>query len=263
MILVVGSSGNVGRHLVAELEQRGTPWVPLTGRLEDSDSLAAALTDVDVVFLVWPFLTTEHAPAVLDAIGDRRVVYVSSIGVGGPDESADHIFGMHADMERRIDASGVPRTFLRADTIASNTLGWAQQIRSTGVVRGPLTPATAVVDPRDIAAVAVSALLDETHAGQTYLLTGPRPISRPEQVAAIGTAIGRELRFDEVPVDEARAQMLADGRPPLLVDALLSAAENRAASTQVTSTVEDVTGAPPRDFARWALDHHDAFEGAT
>jgi uncharacterized protein YbjT (DUF2867 family) len=95
--------------------------------------------------------------------------------------------------------------------------------------------------------------------GATHRLTGPQVISRPEQVQAIGAAIGRDLRFEEVPVQEARARMLADGRPPALVDALLSAAEKRSASTLVTSVVADLTGEPPRSFQQWAHDHSEAF----
>jgi uncharacterized protein YbjT (DUF2867 family) len=278
-ILVVGATGNVGRQVLAQLRAAraadvralvrpgSTGLAPrggdvAFGRLDDPDGLGAALTGVETVFLVWPFVTTEGAPAVLEAIGRHalRLVYLSSIGVGGrPEERADPIFGLHADMERLIEACGVPNTVLRSDTIASNTLGWAEQIRTAGVVRGPLTAATAVVDPRDVAAVAARALTDDAHVGATHRLTGPQVISRPEQVQAIGAAIGRELRFEEVPVEEARAQMLADGRPPALVDALLAAAETRSASTLVTSTVEDLTGAPPRSFQQWARDHRAAF----
>jgi uncharacterized protein YbjT (DUF2867 family) len=278
MILVTGATGNVGRHVISQLRAAAAADVRAlvrpgatahrpdgvdvaTGSLDDPDGLAAALTGVETVFLVWPFLATEGAPAVLEAIcrHARRLVYLSSIGVGGPEEKGDPIFTLHADMERLIEECGLPRTVLRADTIASNTLGWAEQIRTTGVVRGPLTAATAVIDPRDIAAVAARALTDDAHVGAIHRLTGPRVIGRPEQVQAIGAAIGRELRFEEVPVRDARARMLADGRPPALVDALLSAAETRSASTLVTSTVADVAGDPPRSFQRWARDHSDAF----
>lgn len=279
MILVIGATGNVGRHLFSQLRATGAADVRAlvrpgetahrldgvdvaTGSLDEPNGLAAALTGVKTVFLVWPFLTTAGAPAVLEAIGQhaQRLVYLSSVGVGGrPEEQVDPIFTLHADMERLIEVSGLPRTALRSDTIASNTLGWAEQIRTAGVVRGPLTAATAVIDPRDIAAVAARALTDDAHVGAIHRLTGPQVISRPEQVQAIGAAIGRELRFEEIPVQDARARMLADGRPPALVDALLSAAETRSASTLVTSTVADLTGKPPHDFQQWARDHSDAF----
>ncbi|MEV4569499.1 NAD(P)H-binding protein [Nonomuraea sp. NPDC049419] len=248
--------------------QRGGDAV--TGTLEDlpgalsgalSGPLSGPLSGIDTVFLIWPFLTTEGAPAVVETIArhTRRLVYLSSIGVDGDEERDDPIFSMHAGMERLIEQSGLPSTIVRVDTIASNTLGWAGQIRTTGVVRGPLTAATAVIDPRDVAAVAARALTDDAHTGRTYRLTGPRPISRPEQVRAIGAAIARDLRFEEVPVERARARMLADGRPPALVNALLAAAEVRSPSTLVTSTVEDLTGRPPRTFRQWAHDHRDLF----
>jgi uncharacterized protein YbjT (DUF2867 family) len=278
MILVTGATGNVGRHVLSHLQATGAADVRAlvrpgaarrpagvevaVGSLDDPDGLAAALTGVDTVFLVWPFLTTDGAPALLEAIGRhaRRVVYLSSIGVGGPEERVDPIFGLHAGMERLIEASGLPRTVLRVDTLASNTLGWAEQVRTAGVVRGPLTAATAVVDPRDVAAITALTLTDDAHAGATHGLTGPEVIGRPEQVRAIGAAIGRDLRFEEVPVEEARAQMLADGRPPALVDALLSAAETRSPSTLVTPTVADLTGRPPHTFHQWAHDHRAAFQ---
>ncbi|MFI6296578.1 hypothetical protein ACIBEJ_33650 [Nonomuraea sp. NPDC050790] len=67
-----------------------------TGSLDAPEGLAETLTGIKTVFLVWPFLTTKAAPAVLGTIS-------------------------------------------RVDTIASNILGWAEQIRTTGVVHGPLT----------------------------------------------------------------------------------------------------------------------------
>jgi uncharacterized protein YbjT (DUF2867 family) len=277
-VLVTGATGNVGRHVLSQLVATGARVRALvrpgrdaspldgvdvvTGSLDDPDGLGAALTGIATVFLVWPFLSADGAPAVLEAIGRHaeRVVHLSSIGVDGrPEERSDPIFALHAEVERLIERAGLARTVLRSDTLASNALGWAEQIRASGIVRGPLTAPTAIVDPRDVAAVAVRALVDREHAGAIHRLTGPRVISRPEQVAAIGTAIGRELRFEAVPVEDARAQMLADGRPPALVDALLSAAEIRSASTLVTSTVADVTGQPARGFEQWARDHHDAF----
>ncbi|MEV0150238.1 MULTISPECIES: NAD(P)H-binding protein [unclassified Nonomuraea] len=286
-ILVTGATGNVGREVVARLTAAGVSVRTLVrdarrapegveaveGDLAVPATLEPALAGVETVFLIWPFLTAEGAPPVLDVLERhvRRVVYLSSSGVntsgvdasgddGASGRQTDPINQLHADMEHLITGSGLEWTVLRADTIASNTRGWAAQIRDTGVVRGPEIAPTAVVDPRDVAAVAALVLAGEghagkTHAGKTYVLTGPEVIGRADQVRAIGEAVGRPLRFEKVPVEEARARMLADGRPPALVEALLAAAGTRARSAVVTTTVEQLTGAPARTFARWAADH--------
>ncbi|MFI6788782.1 NAD(P)H-binding protein [Nonomuraea sp. NPDC050383] len=281
-ILVTGATGNVGREVVARLAAAGVSVRTLVrdarrapqgveaveGDLAVPATLEPALAGVEAVFLIWPFLTAEGAPPVLDVLERhvRRVVYLSSSGVNaagvnaaGVDSASgrqtDPINQLHADMERLITRSGMEWTVLRADTIASNTRGWAAQIRDAGVVRGPEIAPTAVVDPRDVAAVAALVLAGGEHTGQTYVLTGPEVIGRADQVQAIGEAVGRPLRFEKVPVEEARARMLADGRPPALVEALLSAAGTRARSGVVTTTVEQLTGAPARTFAQWAADH--------
>jgi uncharacterized protein YbjT (DUF2867 family) len=147
---------------------------------------------------------------------------------------------------------------LRSNTIASNARGWAGQIRSTGVVRGPDIPATAVVHERDLASVAALALTTNGLAGEQLVLTGPAVVSRAEQVAALGVAIGRELRFEAVAAEDARSQMLADGRPAALVEALLANA-GRPPSGLITATVEELTGVPARSFGEWAEEHAGEF----
>ncbi|MBA9002161.1 NAD(P)H-binding protein [Thermomonospora cellulosilytica] len=277
-VLVTGATGNVGRQVVLRLLSTGTAVRALVrrpesaglpegarvwgGDLSEPDTLEGALTGIDTVFLIWPFLTAEGASAVLEVIARhaRRVVYLSSSGVSDDAErQTDPINQLHADMERLIEKSGLEWTVLRSDTLASNALGWAEQIRTTHVVRGPDIAATAVIHERDVAAVAVRALTDDGHAGVKHVLTGPQVLSRAEQVHAIGEAIGRPTRFEKVPVQAARQQMLADGRPPALVEALLASAETRPDSNLITSTVEEITGVPARTFRSWAEEHADHF----
>ncbi|CAM5353595.1 hypothetical protein SGLAM104S_04157 [Streptomyces glaucescens] len=97
------------------------------GDLSEPDTLeGGALAGSDAVFLIWPFLTTEGAPAVLEAIGRhaRRIVYLSSSGVNEDAErQTDPINQLHADMERLIEESDVEWTVLRSNTIASNARG--------------------------------------------------------------------------------------------------------------------------------------------
>lgn len=276
-ILVTGATGNVGREVAAQLMSAGVPVRAFvrdarttrlpqgveiaTGDLSQPETLKRALSEVTAVFLVWPFLTYEGAPAVLAAIAGsaRRLVYLSSSGVNeDAGRQTDPINQLHADVESLIKASGLEWTILRADTIASNALGWAGQIRQDGVVRGPGIAPTAVVHQADVAAVAARVLTGDGHVGATHVLTGPQVVSRADQVRLIGEAIGRPLRFEEVPVEAARERMLADGRPPALVEALL-ASTRRPRSDVVTSTVGEITGRSARTFRQWTADHADAF----
>ncbi|WP_038527272.1 NAD(P)H-binding protein [Streptomyces noursei] len=276
--LVIGATGNVGRQVVVRLVTTGAAVRALArepasaglpegaevvdGDLTRPDTLEGALAGSDTVFLIWPFLTTEYAPAVLEATARHahRIVYLSSSGVNDDAErQTDPINQLHADMERLIEASGLEWTFLRSNTLASNALGWAEQIRTTHVVRGPDMAATAVIHERDVAAVAVHALTDDGHEGRKHVLTGPQVLGRAEQVHMIGDAIGHPTRFEEVPVAVARQRMLADGRPPALVEALLASADTRPESQLITSTVEEITGAPARTFRSWAEEHVQRF----
>lgn len=277
-ILVIGATGKVGRQVVAELTGAGaavralarTParlpnGVEVTpGDLTEPAGLGPALTGVETVFLVWPLLGAEAAPAALAAIGAhaRRIVYLSSMSVRDDlAEQRELISGFHAELERLIEASGLEWTFLRAGGFATNTLEWAPGIRTEGVVRWPYGAATrSLIHERDIAAVAARALTEDGHGGARYVLTGPEALTQVEQVRLIGEAIGRPLRFEELAPDEARRVMLARGWPESLTDSAIAAWGAMAHEPEpVTATVEQVTGTHARTFRQWALDHADDF----
>lgn len=212
------------------------------------------------MFLIWPFITAEVAPAVLDVVSKyaRRPVYLSSMSVRDDvEEQADPISAFRADMECLIEESGLEWTFHRCSGCARNTLRWAEQIRADGVVRWPYGEAArSLIHERDIATVAAPALTGDGHGGKTYALTGPEALSQVEQVRAIGEAIGRPLRYEEISPEAARQQMLAGCWPPSVVDSLLDThAEMVTELELVTHTLEEIIGTPARTFREWAIDH--------
>ncbi|MGI8988444.1 MAG: hypothetical protein ACR2I2_02530 [Bryobacteraceae bacterium] len=144
---------------------------------------------------------------------------------------------------------------------AANALRWwAPQIRVGDIVRWPYLAAPAAPnDERDIAAVAVHALCEDGHAGAEYVLTGPESLSQFEQVSAIGRAIGRSLRIEEISPDEWRRESLPLWHASIvnmLLDAWAAAIGQPA---YVTATVAEVTSAPARTFLQWATDHATEF----
>ena len=129
MILVTGAGGNVGRELTALLPDAKTLDRRAGADLAKPETLD--LDGVDSVFLIWPFLTSDGAPAALARIAEqaRRVVYLSSSAVRFG-AGTDPITRLHADLEAAVQESGLEWTILRADTFASNALGWAGQLRA-------------------------------------------------------------------------------------------------------------------------------------
>lgn len=272
-ILVIGATGNIGRHLVPLLDEAGVPVRALTrdpsraglpggveavrGDLTDPESVEKALHGVSSVFLLWPSFSAAGAEPVVEAIARhaRRVVYVSAFSVrDGVDAAQNGVWGQIEELVRR---SGVEWTFLRAGGFATNTLNWAEQIRTRGVVRAPYAGAArSLIHEADIAAVAFRALTEDGHAGRSHVLTGPEIVTQADQVRIIGEVIGRTLRFDEQPREEAREEMIAAWGDPATVDGALDHWASIVAEPEpVTTTVEEVTGRPARTFRAWAHDH--------
>ncbi|MDH5833300.1 SDR family oxidoreductase [Luteimonas kalidii] len=276
-ILVTGATGKVGRHLVDELLTAGVAVRALVrdpgkaglpegvelvrGDLAEPDTLEPALQGMDGIFLLWPFFGSAGAPRVVEAIARhvRHVVYLSSMGVRddlGPEQN-----GVWGELEHLIVQSGLEWTFLRAGGFAANALEWAAQIRGTGVLRRPYGGAVrSSIHEADIAAVAARVLTEPGHTGAKYVLTGPEQLTFADQVRIIGEAIGRPVRWEEIPADVARQQLLAEWGDPDFVDGALAYWAGLAERPEpVTRTVERLTGRPARTFREWATDHAEAF----
>lgn len=280
-VLVIGATGNVGRQVLSQLPAAGTqvralvrnpdaagfpPQVEVVrGDLTVPESLARCLDGIDTVFLVWVAPPATVAPA-LERIAKhaRRIVFLSA-----PLKAAHPLFQqpnpsrtLAEHIERLIETSGLQWTFLRPGMFALNARRfWAPQIRAGDVVRWPhLAVPTAPIDERDIAAVAVRALLEDGHAGAEYVLTGPQSLSQFEQVATIGRVIGRSLRIEEISPDQARRELLTL-MPASVVSMLLDAwGAAIGQPALVTSTVAEITGAPARTFLDWVTDHAAEFQ---
>jgi uncharacterized protein YbjT (DUF2867 family) len=271
-VLVTGATGRVGGQVVRQLMRRDVTVRALvrdpgaaslgdgvelaTGDLSAARSLATAAQGVDSVFLVFPTMRADaEAPAVIAELAAhaRRIVYLSANGAA---ESTGGILGSHGRLERLIGESGVDATFLRPSGFAANTLMWADQVRAGDVVRWFYgSAARSLIHEYDIAAVAVRALTEDGHDGAVHHLTGPEQITQIDQVAAIGDAVGRTVRFQDIPPETARAEFFA-GMPASIVDSILRGQAALVDNPEaVTSTVRDVTGTPARTFGRWAADH--------
>ncbi|MGK4578758.1 NAD(P)H-binding protein [Kitasatospora sp. HPMI-4] len=278
-----GATGNIGRHLVDLLlaqdaavraltrdpERAGLPAAAESVRadLTDPSSLETALAGAESLWLNLAAGGGEAAEQVVDAAvkaGVRRIVLNSSLSVTDtPADDEFFISRMHASVERLIRASGLEWTFVRGGMYDTNALQWAPGIKTEGVVRGPFPEAVAApVHEADLAAVSARALLDRSGAllGTAPYVTGPQALTLAEQAAAIGRAIGREVRFETIPVETAADELVSRGFPREGALRFLGLLGSSAGTEpQLTDEVLRITGRPARTFDEWAADHADDF----
>ncbi|MDQ0714041.1 uncharacterized protein YbjT (DUF2867 family) [Streptomyces luteogriseus] len=280
MILITGANGVVGRQVMKQLMHEGTAFTAVTrgtGEARLPDGVAAvrgdlfhpewietALEGVEAL-QISPRATGPGLGELLRLAakqGARRAVLLSATTVEYPAGEA-RFAAQFKHAEELVRSSGLDWTILRLADFAANALAWASQIRAGDVVRGAYArAATSPVHETDIAAVAVRALRGSLRREAIHTLTGPQSLDQVEKVRLIGNATGRTLSFQELPPEQIRQGMLAQGLPEEIPARLLgSLADYADRPGPTTSTVEDLLGRPALTFAEWAHDNAPAFGG--
>ena len=282
-ILVTGATGTVGSALIGELVAReadvrafvrdadkaaavlGAEIEVCVGDFADSESLTRAMRGVDRVFLACANhpRQVEYEANALDAAKAKeveRVVKLSALGaeIGSPLDFWD----AQGRIEVPLAQSRVAAVLLRPTTYMTGVLAAAATIADLGMLFVPAGQArVAMIDPRDVAAVAAVALTTEGHEGSTWTLTGPEALTYGDVASRLSTLLGRRVEYVDVPDEQARAGLLQAGMPDWLASNLVTlfALIRQGVMTETTDTVFAVTGRPPRTFDEFAQDALPAF----
>lgn len=259
--LVIGSTGKTGKRVAARLSGLGVDvrhgsrssippfdW-------QQPGTWPQALDGVRAAYVAYsPDLAAPGSVAAIGelvslarAFGVRRLVLLSGRG--------------EAEAERAEDvvrASGLEWTIIRTTWFSQN---FSEGNFAADVVSGTVAlPVGDVLEPfvdaDDIAAVAVAALTEVRHVGQTYELTGPRLLTFAGAVAEISEVTGRDVRFSPVSMDDY-AGLLAENQVPHEVIDLLrylftTVLDGR--NSSLTDGVRRALGREPRDFRDFARD---------
>src|SRR5262249_61837296 len=97
------------------------------------------------------------------------------------------------------------------------------------------------------------------HAGLTYVLTGAESLTQIQQAETIGKAIGRPVRFEEISPGQFRQSATQHFPAPVVVDLLKALASYVGQTAYITADLEKLIGRPPTSYARWAIQHADAY----
>lgn len=270
MIVVTGATGLIGRQVVEALARQGIPVravsrdpnAAMPAGVEVAAPGPAAYQGATALFVNGRAVGDAAAAEVARAVdaGARRIVALSAINVD--DDPAYQPSRFQGDRNREAEAaavgSGVPWVSLRACTFADNTrLAWGPQLQFGDVVRyGYPTFEEAHLDDRDLAAVAVRALVDADLTNRRLVLTGPESLSLKETLNQLGAALDRPLRYQALSPDDACTAMVSRGLPAEFVTALMARYERDDHTPRpVTDDVATVLGRPARTFRQWAADH--------
>jgi uncharacterized protein YbjT (DUF2867 family) len=286
MILVTGATGLNGKELLHRLSASGVavralvrdparaaaiaalPNVEIVqGDMARPETLAAGLRGVERAMLI-----SSSDPMMLDVqtnfidaarkAGVKHVVKLS--GIMPEIDSAFRFARMHGEIEKRLEASGMAFTHLRAGEFMPAYFRQAPNIAAKGAMFLPMEDARiASIDVGDIAEIAAKVLTGSGHEGKTYPLTGPEALTMTEVAAKLSAATGKTIRYVNVPPEDARKAQLAAGMPPYLADALfeLFAERRNGKEAKVWPDAATLLGRRPTSFDEFARNNAAVFQG--
>jgi uncharacterized protein YbjT (DUF2867 family) len=246
-ILVLGATGKTGRRVTSLLGPAARPASRSAATKFDwstPDTWEPALAGTTAVYVVPPdnpATLAEFVPLAVKS-GVTRLVLLSMRGA--PDDDP---------FEAAIKEAGVEWTILRPTWFMQN---FDEDLFAEPVQHGELAvPAGQGIHPfidvLDIAEVAVVALTQAGHAGQTYELSGPEALSFAEMLARIVAVTGSPILYSDVAPDEFAASLRGLGYPDEIADlvTMLLVRIRTGEEAHLSDGVQRVLGRKPRTFA--------------
>lgn len=259
-ILVLGSNGKTGRRVAARLENNPEVEIRLGSRnekipfdWENSQTWENVVKDIHTIYITFqPDLAVPFAAEAIENFtklatknGVQKIVLLSGRGEKEA-QVCEEIVKKNAQYWTIIRASWFNQNFSESFFLDPILYGIVALPRAEA-----LEPFT---DADDIADVVTTALLDDSHNGKTYELTGPRLLTFKQAVNEIAEASGRNITFQSLSLEEY-TQMLREYQVPedhiWLVNYLFEQVLD-GRNSNITQDIENVLGRKAKDFSTYA-----------
>jgi uncharacterized protein YbjT (DUF2867 family) len=275
-VLVTGATGTVGSAVLRLLHEAGIPVVA-AGRdvdrlkaivpdgvasvrldLTDPSTWTIALRGATGLFLMRPPQVARAsmlAGFIAAAQGAEltRVAFLSVQGAGVNPAVP------HRRVERLLETSAMDWTFLRAGYFHQNLITvHAHDIRCGRLALPAGQGRTAVVDARDVAAVAVAALTQPGHRRRAYELCN-QSLTWAQMAEVLTQETGHPVSYTPTGAARFIRSRLSSGEPlPLaLVQAGLYTATRWGLAARTTGDLAAILDRPPTSLAQFARTHAD------
>jgi uncharacterized protein YbjT (DUF2867 family) len=237
------------------------------GDMAKPDTLAPALAGVERALL-----NSSATPDMLEVqtnfiaaaakAGVKHVVKLS--GIMPELDSAFRFARMHGEIEKRLEASGIVFTHLRAGEFMPSYFRQVPSIIAKGALALPMeNQRIASIDIGDLMDIAALVLTGAGHEGKIYPLTGPEALTMAEVAQKLSAVAGKTVKYINVAPEDAKKAQLAAGVPPYMVDALaeLFAERRNGKESLVWPHAEAMLGRRPTSFAEFAARNAAIFRG--
>ncbi|QWP76956.1 NAD(P)H-binding protein [Lysobacter sp. K5869] len=231
MHIVLGGTGHVGSALAEELIARGEAVTVVThdpAKRGDWEARGARVALADVrdpsglrevfrrgrrLFLLNPpaavaadtdMVERESVRSIVAALqdsGPEKIVAESTYGAQPIERAGD--LGVLYEMERALEAQPIPFSTIRAAYYMSNWDAALATARADGIVRSflPASFRLPMVAPCDLGRVAAELMTAPAAEREVRYAEGPRRYAPEDVAVCFASALGREVRVEEVPRD--------------------------------------------------------------
>ncbi len=275
-ILVTGVTGNIGYFTAKYLQECGAEVLGAVTNLEKAKNLdlnmeciqfdflnsrtySAALTGVDRIFLIRPPILSDPKqmyPFLDEAkrLGVKHIVFISLLGI------ERNPFPPHYKIEKFIESSGIPYTFLRPSFFMQNLNTTHQlDIKEKGDIFLPAGDASvSFIDTRDIGEAAARILVNpQNHMNKGYTLTGPEALTYQDAAAIMTRILGRHITYSKPGVLAFRREMLKQGHAKGFVNvmAILYLTTRFGMAKRVTDDLATLIQREPTTLEQYVIDH--------
>jgi len=288
IILVTGANGLTGREIVRRLSAKGSrvrvlvrdvekakalsfnslPNVRIfEGDMSKSETLLPALRGADKAILISssdPYMTAVQSNFIESAKNTSIKHIVKLSGIIADINSPFRFARMHAEIEQKLETSGISFTHLRAGEFMQSYFRQVPFILKKDSLFLPMEDQRiASIDIEDVAEVAVRILTGFGHKGNIYPITGSEALTMHEVAEKFTTVLGRKINYVNISPQDAKKAQIEAGVPQYTADALeeLFSERRKGKESHVYNTMQTVFGLHPTSFEEFIIRNLPIFRG--
>lgn len=260
MILLLGSTGNIGKHVVAYLKSHNEPFREGIYQAKentksmvafdflDSTTFEQALKDVNKVFFIRPpqLGDPKDIYPFLDFCKSKHIEHVVFVSLMGVEKNP---IPPHAKIEKYIKKIDLPYTFIRPSFFMENLIyPHGKDIKESNQIIVPaMKSKTSFIACKDIGHVCGECLIhSDDHKNTAHTITGPVAVDYYEVADTFSKLLDRKITYTNPKMRSYAKHMMNHGfdKDYVKITKLLYFMTRLGTAKQITTKVNDILKRP-------------------